>query len=171
LGSSPGILLQQLGEEAVGELGGCALLVRREVKDVGQQPCGVRPSGSLRMLGGRVLSPTARRQPNGDWPNAAAVSTSAIVGSTSSGTNSSARSLRTTAGTKSMGPSSRCMNKDINSAKPWVSSFATWLEDAAIPSRVIDELMGHTGGRRDRGAGGSPMGRVYRETTPAMVAG
>jgi hypothetical protein len=62
------------------------------------------------------------------------------------------------------------MNKDINSAKPWVSSFATWLEDAAIPSRVIDELMGHTGGRRDRGAGGSPMGRVYRETTPAMVA-
>jgi hypothetical protein len=34
---------------------------------------------------------------------------------------------------------------------------------------VIDELMGHTSGRRDRGAGGSPMGRVYRETTPAMV--
>ena len=24
--------------------------------------------------------------------------------------------------------------------------------------------------RRDRGAGGSPMGRVHRETTPAMVA-
>jgi hypothetical protein len=35
---------------------------------------------------------------------------------------------------------------------------------------VIDELMGHTSGRRDRGGGGSPMGRVYRETTPAMVA-
>jgi hypothetical protein len=34
---------------------------------------------------------------------------------------------------------------------------------------VIDELMGHASGRRDRG-GGSPMGRVYRETTPAMVA-
>jgi integrase len=49
-------------------------------------------------------------------------------------------------------------------------TFATWLEDAAIPSRVIDELMGHAGGRRDRGAGGSPMGQVYRETTPAMVA-
>jgi integrase len=49
-------------------------------------------------------------------------------------------------------------------------TFATWLEDAAIPSRVIDELMGHSSGRRDRGAGGSPMGRVYRETTPAMVA-
>jgi integrase len=49
-------------------------------------------------------------------------------------------------------------------------TFATWLEDAAIPSRVIDELMGHASGRRDRGAGGSPMGRIYRETTPAMVA-
>ena len=46
----------------------------------------------------------------------------------------------------------------------------TWLEDAAIPSRVIDELMGHASGRRDRGADGSPMGRIYRETTPAMVA-
>ena len=49
-------------------------------------------------------------------------------------------------------------------------TFATWLEDAAIPSRVIDELMGHASGRRDRGAGGSPMGRVYRETTPVMLA-
>jgi integrase len=48
-------------------------------------------------------------------------------------------------------------------------TFATWLEDAGIPSRVIDELMGHTGGRRAGTAGGSPMGRVYRETTPAML--
>jgi hypothetical protein len=30
--------------------------------------------------------------------------------------------------------------------------------------------MGHASSRRDHGAGGSPMGRVYRETTPAMVA-
>jgi integrase len=45
-------------------------------------------------------------------------------------------------------------------------TFSTWLEDAGIPSRVIDELMGHTGGRRH---GGSPMGRVYRETTPVML--
>jgi integrase len=49
-------------------------------------------------------------------------------------------------------------------------TFATWLEDAALPSRVIDELMGHTGGRRQGGASGSPMGRVYRETTPTMLA-
>ncbi|HZD02083.1 MAG TPA: hypothetical protein VFA46_18410 [Actinomycetes bacterium] len=37
----------------------------------------------------------------------------------------------------------------------------TWPEDAGIPSRVIDELIGHAGGRRD----GSPMGRTYRHTT------
>jgi integrase len=49
-------------------------------------------------------------------------------------------------------------------------TFATWLEDASIPSRVIDELMGHASGRSDRSAGGSPMGRLYRETTPAMLA-
>jgi integrase len=48
-------------------------------------------------------------------------------------------------------------------------TFATWLEDAAIPSRVIDELTGHAGGRHARAAD-SPMGRVYRETTPAMLA-
>jgi integrase len=49
-------------------------------------------------------------------------------------------------------------------------TFATWLEDASIPSRVIDKLMGHTGGRRHGGASGSPMDRIYRETTPAMLA-
>ena len=30
--------------------------------------------------------------------------------------------------------------------------------------------MGHASGCRDRGAGGSPMRRVYRETTPALMA-
>ena len=47
-------------------------------------------------------------------------------------------------------------------------TFATWLEDAGIPSRVIDELMGHVGGRMERGV--SPMGALYRETTREMLA-
>jgi integrase len=49
-------------------------------------------------------------------------------------------------------------------------TFATWLEDAGIPSRVIDELMGHSGGRHGQSGAGNPMGRVYRETTPANRA-
>jgi hypothetical protein len=36
-------------------------------------------------------------------------------------------------------------------------TYATLLEEASIPSRVIDELMGHSGGERE----GSPMGRIY----------
>jgi len=47
-------------------------------------------------------------------------------------------------------------------------TFATWLEDEGIPSRVIDELMGHQGGRR--GERDSPMGMAYRHTTPEMQA-
>jgi integrase len=47
-------------------------------------------------------------------------------------------------------------------------TFATWLEDAAIPARVIDELMGHAGGRHSER--GSTIGRVYRHTTPEMCA-
>jgi len=45
-------------------------------------------------------------------------------------------------------------------------TYATWLADAGILSRVIDELMGHSGGARE----GSPMGRTYRHTTPEMLA-
>jgi integrase len=50
-------------------------------------------------------------------------------------------------------------------------TFATWLEDAGIPARVIDELMGHVGGHRGGGApsaDGSLIGTRYRWTTPEM---
>jgi integrase len=36
-------------------------------------------------------------------------------------------------------------------------TYATWLAEAAIPLPVIDELVGHSGGRRDLGADGSLM--------------
>ena len=47
-------------------------------------------------------------------------------------------------------------------------TFSTWLEDAGIPARVIDELMGHAGGHR--GGEGSAMGLRYRHTTPETEA-
>ena len=43
-------------------------------------------------------------------------------------------------------------------------TFATWLEDAGIPARVIDELMGHQGGRGATREG-SAVGARYRHTT------
>jgi integrase len=48
-------------------------------------------------------------------------------------------------------------------------TFSTWLEDAGIPARVIDELMGHEPSRRGD-AGGSRIGSLYRHTTPEMAA-
>jgi hypothetical protein len=48
-------------------------------------------------------------------------------------------------------------------------TFSTWLEDAGIPARVIDELMGHAGSHRG-GREGSAIGVRYRHTTPEMEA-
>jgi len=47
-------------------------------------------------------------------------------------------------------------------------TYATWLEEEGIPARIIDELMGHSGGHRV--GEGSAMGRIYRHTTPEMQA-
>ncbi len=52
-------------------------------------------------------------------------------------------------------------------------TFSTWLEDAGIPARVIDELMGHASGRGgggDQERRGSVIGLRYRWTTPEMEA-
>jgi integrase len=51
-------------------------------------------------------------------------------------------------------------------------TFSTWLEDAGIPARVIDELMGHAGGRHagELEQRGSLIGLRYRWTTPEMEA-
>jgi integrase len=48
-------------------------------------------------------------------------------------------------------------------------TFSTWLEDAGIPARVIDELMGHERSRRGEFDGGSRIGARYRHTTPEMA--
>ena len=44
-----------------------------------------------------------------------------------------------------------------------------WLEDGAVPARVIDELMGHQAGRRGEREG-SMIGTRYRHMTEAMQA-
>jgi integrase-like protein len=48
-------------------------------------------------------------------------------------------------------------------------TYATWLEDAGIPARVIDELMGHQASSRGH-LRGSAVGAHYRHTTPEMAA-
>jgi integrase len=52
-------------------------------------------------------------------------------------------------------------------------TFATWLEDDGIPTRVIDELMGHAATRRPSWVSeqGSAMDAVYRHTTAEMGPG
>jgi integrase len=48
-------------------------------------------------------------------------------------------------------------------------TYATWLEDAGIPARVIDELMGHEAIGRTSQQRSAPMGAHYRHTTPEMA--
>ena len=55
---------------------------------------------------------------------------------------------------------------DLHGAHDFRHTYSTWLEDAGIPARVIDELMGHAGGHR--GGEGSAIGLRYRHTTPEM---
>jgi integrase len=59
---------------------------------------------------------------------------------------------------------------DLHGAHDLRHTFATWLEDAGIPARVIDELMGHEASGRSGQQRGSAMGAHYRHTTPEMAA-
>jgi integrase len=58
---------------------------------------------------------------------------------------------------------------DLRGAHDFRHTFATWLEDAGIPARVIDELMGHEAASRGGQQRGSAMGAHYRHTTPEMA--
>ena len=54
---------------------------------------------------------------------------------------------------------------DLHGAHDLRHTYATWLEDAGIPARVIGELMGHEATGRNRQHQGSAMGAHYRHTT------
>ena len=58
---------------------------------------------------------------------------------------------------------------DLHGAHDLRHTYATWLEDAGIPARVIDELMGHEASSRSSQQRGSSMGAHYRHTTPEMA--
>jgi integrase len=58
---------------------------------------------------------------------------------------------------------------DLHGAHDFRHTYATWLEDAGIPARVIDELMGHEATGRTGQHRGSAMGARYRHTTPEMA--
>ena len=57
---------------------------------------------------------------------------------------------------------------DLHGAHDFRHTYATWLEDAGIPARVIDELMGHEATSRSGQQRGRAMGAHYRHTTPEM---
>jgi integrase-like protein len=58
---------------------------------------------------------------------------------------------------------------DLHGTHDFRHTHATWLEDAGIPARVIDELMGHEATSRSRQHQGSAMGAHYRHTAPKMA--
>jgi integrase len=58
---------------------------------------------------------------------------------------------------------------DLHGPHDFRHTFATWLEDAGIPGRVIDELMGHDNTHRARQDRVSRIGIGYRDTTPEML--
>jgi integrase len=58
---------------------------------------------------------------------------------------------------------------ELHGAHDLRHTYATWLEDAGIPARVIDELMGHQASRRGEREG-SMIGTRYRHMTEAMQA-
>jgi hypothetical protein len=58
---------------------------------------------------------------------------------------------------------------DLHGAHDFRHTFSTWLEDAGIPARVIDELMGHQRSRHGDLDGSSRIGARYRHTTDAMA--
>jgi integrase len=58
---------------------------------------------------------------------------------------------------------------DLHGAHDFRRTYATWLEDAGIPARVIDELMGHQATGHSSQHRGSAMGAHYRHTTPEMA--
>ncbi len=55
---------------------------------------------------------------------------------------------------------------DLHGAHDFRHTYATWLEDAGIPARVIDGLMDHEATGRSGQRRGSAMGAHYRHTTP-----
>ena len=59
---------------------------------------------------------------------------------------------------------------DLHGAHDFRHTFSTWLEDAGIPARVIDELMGHQASGRSGRHQASAIGAHYRHTTPEMAA-
>jgi integrase len=59
---------------------------------------------------------------------------------------------------------------DLHGAHDFRHTFATWLEDAGIPARVIDEVMGHQATSRAGPQRGSAMGARYRHTTPEVAS-